>query len=166
MCGRATRLWLALLSIFILGGKAVVMILTDQQRNDQVTRLTRDLASATTPPKAPPQPLPTPPVARVLASDSKLGLKETESLAEALLQRLLKATTDEQRLACIAEPKRHRDSLHEFFAAQPQPLTLQGFRALPAAVSTLPGNYPFTLCEAHTSSSQPRAPLGHGGTEA
>jgi len=151
--GRASRLWLALLSIFVVGGGAVAMILTDRQRNDQVAQLTRDLASATTPAKATPQPLATAPVARVLPPESKLGLKETESLAEALLQRLLKATTDEQRLACIAEPKRHRDSLHEFFAAQPQPLTLQGFRALPAAVSTLPGNYPVTLCEARTSFS-------------
>jgi len=153
MRGRATRLWLALFSVFMVGGEAVVMTLTDHQRNDQVTQLTRDLTIATTPAKTPAQPLTTAPMARVLAPESKLGLKETESQAEALLQRLLKATTDEQRLACVAEPKRHRDSLHEFFAAQPQPLTLQGFRALPAAVSTLPGNYPVTLCEAHTSFS-------------
>lgn len=153
--GRARRFWLALLCLMIVGSAAVAMILTDRQRNDQVSRLTKDLAlaKASTATRQPTQALPPFPAAlpRVLPPESKLGLKETENLAEALMQSLLAATDDESRLACIALPEQHRENLHTFFATQPGPIQLLGFRALPAAVAVMPGKYPVTLCEVRSS---------------
>lgn len=152
--GSARRFWLALLCLILVGGAALAMVLTDRQRSDQVSRLTQDLAKANAN-ALPHQPKPailTPPApTRVLPPESKLSLKETETQAQALMQSLLAATEDEARLACIALPDLHRDSVHDFFAAQVEPVRLLGFRALPAAVAAMPGRYPITLCEARTS---------------
>lgn len=150
--GRARRFWFALLCLGIVGGAAAAMILSDRQRSDQMSQLTQHLAQATAiPPLGPAIPPSSRPPAQVLPPESKLGLQETEAQAQALMQSLLAATDDEARLACIAFPRQHRDSLHAFFAAQAEPLQLLGFRALPASVAVMPGRYPVTLCEARTN---------------
>lgn len=154
MRGNARRFWLALLCLLVVGGAALAMILTDRQRSDQVARLTEDLAKAkASAAPRPPAPAVLPPAvpSRVLPAESTLGLKETETRAEPLMQSLLSASNDEARLACIANPQQHRDSVRRFFAAQSGPLRLLGFRALPAAVTVMPGKYPIILCEARTS---------------
>lgn len=152
--GRARRFWFALLCLVVVGGGAAAMILTDRQRSDHLSQLTQELAQATaTAPRqanypiislASPPPLELPP-------ESKLGFQETEVRAQALMQSLLTATDDEARLACIAFPRQHRDSLHAFFATQPERLELLALRALPASVAVMPGRYPVTLCEVRTS---------------
>ena len=150
--GQTRRFWFALLCLGIVGGAATAMILVDRQRSDQMSLLTQNLAPAA----AIPVPRPTSPVTntasvRMHPPESKLGLQETEAQAQTLMQSLLAATDDEARLARIAFPRQHRDSLHAFFAAQREPLQLLGFRALPASVTSMPGHYPVTLCEARTS---------------
>lgn len=152
--GRARRLCLAMLAIAVVGGGAVAMIFSDRKRNAQVSRLTHALAAAAplprTTPTAPLQ-APTPP--RQLPRESRLGLKETEALVQGLTLNLLSADTDSQRLACIAHPNRHRPTLQAFFAAQSIPLKLQAVRALPVAVTALPGSSPVILCEVRTNLS-------------
>lgn len=150
--GRARRFWFALICLVIVGGAAAAMILADRQRSDQMSQLTQHLAQAPAIPAFRPAiPVTSQAPAPVLPPESKLGLQETEAQAQALMQSLLAATDDEARLACIAFPRQHRDTLHAFFAAQPEPLQLIGFRALPASVAVMPGRYPVTLCEARTS---------------
>lgn len=150
--GRARRFWFALLCLCIVGSAAAAMILADRQRSDQMSQLTQQLAQANaTSPLRPSIPVPNPVPRPELPPESKLGLQETEAQAQRLMQSLLAATDDEARLACIAFPRQHRDSVRSFFAAQAEPLQLLGFRALPASVAVMPGRYPVTLCEARTS---------------
>lgn len=99
--------------------------------------LTASILAPTPEPPAPPE--------------SLLTANASAQRIDALLTALCSATTTDQRLECLADGGRARESVEEFFKKHPQPLVFNSLRPLPAKVYAMPGNYTITLCAAEAA---------------
>ncbi len=87
-----------------------------------------------------------------LPREFKLSPAQSEEIARPLLNRLLAATNDPERLACIAFPAKNTDRLKAFFARHPA-LELKALTEITKPVRCLPAANPQPLFDVATNLS-------------
>ena len=160
--------WLWLVAGVVIVSLIAIVVLERRRANAAMERLAIEARAAPAPqPSVVPQPVTVPVVvgletgtiakaipvgAPPLAREFKLSPAQSEEIARPLLTRLLEATTDAERLACIAFPARNAERLKTFFTRHAT-VELKALTEITKPVRCLPATNPQPLFDVATNLS-------------
>jgi len=157
---RRSIVWPLIIVMMLAGLGAVIALLIEQQRVAAKVQTQKTVAEQSARPQTGPYTIKaamevSPNV--VLPPESKLSPWDASAQAEALLHKLTAAKTLDERVACLADGQRHRDSVESYFTALSSPLEIKDCKGFPSSVKALPSGLPMILCEVTTN--LPTSPL-------
>ncbi|MDB6073268.1 MAG: hypothetical protein JWO89_908 [Verrucomicrobiaceae bacterium] len=154
--------WRWLLAIAVIGGLVGSLVIERKRANAVMSQLADESRAASNQQTAAPAvtlaPFPEDgTIAKAIPVEETpreciLSPAQSEGIARPLVERLFAATTDEERLACVAFPKKNADSVKDFFTRH-RTVQLKALAAVSKLVRCLPSAEPQPLFDITTSLS-------------
>lgn len=154
--------WRWLLAALVIGGLIATLVIERKRANEVMSQLALEaratsnqqaLAAAAAPAPIPEEGT----IAKAIVVEETprectLTPAQSEAIAKPLVERLFAATTDAERLACIAFPTKNADSVKDFFTRHPV-VQLKALSVVSKAVRCLPTAAPQPIFDIATSLS-------------